>query len=72
MWIPRPLYEALPYVYMGSGAALLAGAYFIEHGPRGVMLALGAAALTLGLVLWMRRRDYRASQAEYDSRSLDE
>jgi hypothetical protein len=71
MWIPRPLYEALPYVYMGSGAGLLGAAYFIEQGPRGLLLVLGAVGLTLGLVLWMRRRDYRASQREYDTHSLD-
>ncbi len=71
MWIPRPLYEILPYLYMGSGAGLLGAAYLIEQGPRGLLLVLGAAGLTLGLVLWMRRRDYRASQREYDTHSLD-
>jgi hypothetical protein len=71
MWIPRPIYEALPYVYMGSGVAILGAAYLMERGPRGLLLVLGAAGLTLGLVLWMRRRDYRASRREYDTRSLD-
>ena len=71
MWIPRPFYEALPYVYMVSGVGLLGAAYFIERGPRGLLLVLGAAGLTLGLVLWMRRRDYRASQREYNTDSLD-
>jgi hypothetical protein len=71
MWIPRPLYETLPYVYMGVGVALLGAAYFIGEGPRGLLLLLGAVGLTLGLVLWMRRRDYRASQREYDTHSLD-
>lgn len=72
MWIPRPLYEAIPYVYMGGGAGLLCAAYFAGQGPRGLLLVLGAAGLTVGLVLWMRRRDYRASQREYDARSLDD
>jgi len=72
MWIPRPLYEALPYGYMGLGGAMLAAAFFVEQGPRGLLLALGAVGLTVGLVLWMRRRDYRASQREYDGRSLDD
>lgn len=71
MWIPRPIYEALPYLYMVVGGALLGAAFFAAIGPRGLLLAAGAIALTLGLVLWMRRRDYRASQREYDARSID-
>jgi hypothetical protein len=71
MWIPRPLYELLPYLYMGIGAALLGAAYFIRQGPRGYLLALGAVGLTVGLMVWMRRRDYRASHREYDDHSLD-
>ena len=72
MWIPRPLYEAIPYAYMAAGAAALAAAYFLDLGPRGLLLLLGGVGLTAGLVLWMRRRDYRASQSEYDTRSLDD
>jgi hypothetical protein len=72
LWIPRPIYEALPYAYMAGGIALLGAAYFLEQGPRGWLLAAGAGGLTLGLVLWMRRRDYRETHAEYDVRSLDE
>ncbi len=71
MWIPRPLYEAMPYAYIVAGAALLVASYFMEGGPRGLLLAGGVLGLTAGLVLWMRRRDYRTSQAEYDSHSLD-
>jgi hypothetical protein len=72
MWIPRPVYEALPYVYMGAGAVALAAAFLVERAPHGLMLLLGGLGLTIGLVLWMRRRDYRASQSEYDTHSLDE
>ena len=72
MWIPRPLYEAIPYAYIAGGIALLGTAYFYEQGPRGLLLVLGATGLTAGLVLWMRRRDYRASRREYDARALDE
>jgi len=71
MWIPRPVYEVLPYLYMVLGAGLLGAAYFMPTGPRGWLLAAGAIGLTLGLVLWMRRRDYRESQREYDTHSLD-
>jgi hypothetical protein len=71
MWIPRPLYEVVPYVYIAAGVALPVAAFFTAGGPRGLLLAGGALALIAGLVLLMRRRDYRASQSEYDSHSLD-
>ena len=72
MWIPRPLYEVIPYACMAAGASALAAAFFLERGPRGLLLLVGGAGLTAGLVLWMRRRDYRASQSQYDTRSLDD
>jgi hypothetical protein len=72
MWFPRPIYEALPYAYAAAGIALLAFGFFGNLGPRGVMLALGALCLVCGLVLWMRRRDYRASHAAYDRHSIDD
>ena len=72
MWIPRPLYEAIPYVYIAAGALLLVAAWVVEQGPRGWMLAAGAGGLVAGLVIWLRRRDYRSNQAEYDAHSIDE
>jgi len=72
MWLPRPLYEAVPYLYLGVGAALLAVAFFAAGGPSGLLFGLGAVSLVAGLVLWMRRRDYRASQAEYDDHVFDD
>jgi hypothetical protein len=35
-------------------------------------MLVGGLCLTVGLVLWMRRREYRRNQAEYDSSSLDD
>jgi hypothetical protein len=72
MWIPRSLYELLPYVYMTAGAVVLAVAFVGERGPKGLLMLLGGLGLTAGLVLWMRRREYRQNQAEYDPRSLDD
>jgi hypothetical protein len=28
--------------------------------------------VTLGLLLWMKRRDYRSTQSAYDPRAIDE
>ena len=73
MWISRPLYELLPYLYMLAGAGLLAAAWLVETGIwPSIFLAIGALSLMGGLVLWLRRKDYRTKQAEYDSRSLDD
>ncbi len=73
MWISRPIYELLPYLYMLVGIALLAAAWLIEAKTwPSVFLGVGALSLMGGLVLWLRRKDYRTKQAEYDCRSLDD
>jgi hypothetical protein len=73
MWMPRPIYELLPYVYMGLGAVLISVAWFLqmETWP-GIMLGVGSLSLLVGIVLFLRRRDYRTRQAEYSNRSLDD
>ena len=72
MWLSRPLYELLPYLYMVAGAVLLAAAWLVEMRLwPSIFLAVGALSLMGGLVLWLRRKDYRTKQAEYNSHSLD-
>ena len=73
MWLARPVYEFLPYLYMLVGIALLGAAWFIDMQTLpSIFMVVGALSLMGGLVLWLRRRDYRTRQAEYNSRSLDE
>jgi len=73
MWISRPVYEFLPYLYMLVGAVLLTAAWMVQAQVwPSLFLALGALSLMGGLVLWLRRKDYRTKQAEYDSHSLDD
>jgi hypothetical protein len=73
MWISRPVYELLPYLYMLLGAVLLTAAWLVQLQVwPSIFLAIGALSLMGGLVLWLRRKDYRTKQAEYDSRSLDD
>ncbi len=73
VWLVKPLYELLPYCYMAAGAALL----FFSWAATGailptVLLVLGCLSLLAGLTIWLRRRDYRTTQAQYNSRSLDD
>jgi hypothetical protein len=64
--LARPLYESLPWLYMGGGLAALALSYR-EIWPRlGVVLGLGGtAALLAGSVVWLRRRGYRRMRTHY-------
>ena len=73
MWLARPVYEFLPYLYMIVGVALLGAAWFIEMSTLpSVFLVIGVLSIMAGLVLWLRRRDYRTRQSEYNSRSLED
>lgn len=73
MWLARPLYEFLPYLYMLVGLGLLAAAWFTDiRTLPSVFMVVGVLSLMAGLVLWLRRRDYRTRQAEYNSRSLED
>ena len=73
MWLARPVYEFLPYLYMIVGVALLGAAWFIEMSTLpSVFMLIGVLSIMAGLVLWLRRRDYRTRQSEYNSRSLED
>ena len=73
MWLARPVYEFLPYLYMLVGVALLGAAWFIEMSTLpSIFMLVGVLSLMAGLVLWLRRRDYRTRQSEYNSRSLED
>ena len=72
MWLPRPVYEAMPYAGVAAGLACFALAYYTERGPRGIAFVLGVLFATVGVMLWMKRRDYRSTQADYNPRALDE
>lgn len=72
--LSRPLYEGLPWLYVAGGLAALATSYWLtEHGR--LSLTLGVSGLMLvvaGIVVLLRRRDYRALRSEYaDPDSLD-
>ncbi|HEY1283800.1 MAG TPA: hypothetical protein VGE96_04915 [Steroidobacteraceae bacterium] len=62
--LSRPIYEALPWIYILFGLAALVGSYFHPHS--GISLALGLpglAGVLFGIVIALRRRDYRQMKA---------
>jgi len=62
MWVSRPIYESLPYLYMLAGAASLAASLYINHWywPT-ICFVTGLICLVAGLVVLLKRRDYRVT-----------
>jgi hypothetical protein len=66
MRLSRPLYESLPALYALAGAGALLAGYLLRSGWLSTTLSLaGFAALIGGAAIWLRRRGYRATRAEY-------
>jgi heme A synthase len=65
--LARPLYEVLPGLYIACGLAALAASYRQSSPVASLALGLpGLAALLGGIVVWLRRRDYRRMRAFYE------
>jgi len=63
----RPVYEGLPWFYIICGLAVLGGSYLlIGYGLASLIAGiLGLLLLLGGVVVLLRRRDYRALRAQY-------
>ena len=66
MRVSRPLYESLPYAYIAIGvAAVLASFTWRLADWSGLLALFGLVAIVGGLVLVLRRRDYRIQKRHY-------
>ena len=73
MRIARAVYESLPYAYMLVGIAAIAASFLWRvPGWSDVMGVFGLIAVISGLVLVLRRRDYRVQQRRYGAEFEDE
>lgn len=69
MWLPKPVYEGIPYAAMLAGALLVALGYLSgAEWLQTLLLVVGSILAVGGLVLLLKRRDYRMSRsrARYD------
>jgi hypothetical protein len=67
--LTEPVYESLPAVYALGGALLLWLSYYFRQSWWSTPCALvGLLGLIAGLMVWMRRREYRASGEDYVNR----
>ena len=72
MRLPKPLYEALPYVLLAGGLVVgvtvfVAGAGWLQNS----ILIVAAIVAVAGLVLLLKRRDYRLSRSRIKYDRLD-
>jgi hypothetical protein len=64
--LSNPIYESLPALYVLAGSLLLYGSYRLHSGALSMLLMIvGAAGVIAGVMIWLRRRDFRAANAEY-------
>lgn len=72
MRLSKPVYESLPYVYMGLGAGALAVSFhWRSSGWSDALLGCGVLALVVGLMLVLKRRDFRIQKRRYGA-ALDD
>ncbi len=64
--LSRPLYEALPWLYILCGLAALVASYLTRSHLMSFVLGLpGLVATVGGLVVLLRRREFRRLRATY-------
>ena len=64
--LSRPVYEALPWLYLLSGLAALVASYLTPSRVMSFVLGLpGLVAMLGGIVVLLRRREFRRMRATY-------
>jgi hypothetical protein len=60
LWLTKPIYESLPYFYLLAGFACLIASVYLDYWLWPIICLLGGVCcLIVGLVIFLRRRDFR-------------
>lgn len=67
MWLSKPIYELLPFFYVLAGLAALAASIYLNYWywPT-ICLVAGIVLVTGGLVVGLKRRDFRQNRRPPD------
>jgi hypothetical protein len=68
MWLPAPLYESLPYLYILSGALFISGTLYIDVSAPGATLyfACGLISTVYGAVVFLLRQTCRTAAQQIE------
>jgi len=67
MWLPKIVYESIPFAWLGIGVIGLGAAFLLGSWYWPEILALaGLSAIVIGLTLMLRRKGYRSSRSRAD------
>ncbi len=69
MWVLKPIYESLPYFYLATGGTCLGASMYVNHWhwPT-ICFVVGLVCLVAGLVVLLKRRDYRLTDRRVGKR----
>jgi hypothetical protein len=61
MWLPGPIYESLPYLYIVGGVLFISGTLYIGVSTNGAALyiACGLVSIVYGAFIFKKRQDAR-------------
>jgi hypothetical protein len=71
LWLSKQIYESLPFFYLFAGIISLAASLYLDfwYWPA-ICLVVGFGCLILGLVILLKRRDFRNDRKPLD-RDID-
>ena len=69
MWVAKPIYESLPYVYLAIGAIALGASMYLNYWYwQEICFVVGLGGLVAGLVVLLKRRDHRVTDRRVGQR----
>jgi len=72
LWLSKQIYEMIPFFYLVAGAISLVASLYLDfwYWPH-ICLMAGFACLILGLVILLKRRDFRNQTKPVGGRNRD-
>jgi hypothetical protein len=60
LWLSRPLYESIPYLYFAGGLLAIVASFNVQYGYwTAICVGIAVLSFVSGLAVWLKRRVYR-------------